>query len=162
MPQLEFADFAPQLIWLTITFVTLYWVMARIALPRIGAVIEERRDRIADDLDQAEQLKQKTEEAIATYEQALAESRAKAHAIAQETRDKLAAELEAERSRLDQKMAKQAEAAEARIGKAKDAALSQLSDVARTATENIVTSLIGGKLTKRELDSAVNKAQSEA
>ena len=161
MPQLEFADFAPQLIWLTITFVTLYWVMARIALPRIGAVIEERRDRIADDLDQAEQLKQKTEEAIATYEQALAESRAKAHAIAQETRDKLAAELEAERSRLDQKMAKQAETAEARIGKAKDAALAQLNDVAKSATENIVTSLIGGKLTKRELDSAVNKALAE-
>jgi F-type H+-transporting ATPase subunit b len=129
MPQLEIADFAPQLIWLTITFVTLYLVMARIALPRIGAVIEERRDRIADDLDQAEQLKQKTEKAIAAYEQALAQSRA--------------------------------EAAEARIAQARDAALSQVNDIASDAATNIVSSLIGSKLTKPEVSAAVAKALAE-
>ena len=161
MPQLEFGDFAPQLIWLTITFVSLYLLMARIALPRIGAVIEERRDRIADDLDQAEQLKQKTEEAIATYEQALAESRGKAHEIAQQTREKLAQELEGERAKLDQQMVKQVQAAEARITKAKEAALSQVNEVASATAENIVTSLIGSKLTKRDISSAVTKALAE-
>ncbi len=161
MPQLEIADFAPQLIWLAITFGSLYLVMARIALPRIGMVIEERRDRIASDLDQAEQLKQKTEEAIATYEQALAESRAKAHAIAQETREKISTELEAERMKLDRKLLDQTEAAEARIDAAKDDALSQIKDVAATTTEAIVTSLIGGKLTKRDVSAAVTKALSE-
>ena len=161
MPQLEIADFAPQLIWLAITFASLYLVMAKIALPRIGMVIEERRDRIANDLDQAEQLKHKTEEAIATYEQALAESRAKAHTITQDMREKIGAELEAERDRLDRQLSKQAEAAEARISKAKDAALSQIKDVATATTQEIVTSFIGGKLTKSEVGTAVTKALAE-
>jgi len=161
MPQLEIADFAPQLIWLAITFASLYLVMARIALPRIGMVIEERRDRIASDLDQAEQLKQKTEEAIATYEQALAQSRAKAHAIALETREKIGAEMETERARIDRQLSEQAEAAEARISASKDAALSQIKDVAADTTQEIVTSLIGGKLTKRDVGGAVTKALRE-
>lgn len=161
MPQLDVNDFAPQLIWLAITFVTLYWVMAKIALPRIGMVIEERRDRIASDLDQAEQLKQKTEQAIAAYEQALAESRAKAHAIARETREKIARELEDERAQFDRKMAEQAEAAEARIAAAKEDALSQVNAVAAATAESIVTALVGGSTTKRELDAAVAKAQAE-
>jgi len=72
MPQLELHDFAPQLIWLVISFVTLYLIMARVALPRIANVLEERRDRIASDLDKAEQLKRKTDEAIAAYEESLA------------------------------------------------------------------------------------------
>ena len=161
MPQLEIADFAPQLIWLTITFVTLYLVMARVALPRIGAVIEERRDRIADDLDQAEQLKHKTEQALATYEQALAQSRAEAQDIAQETRDKLASHLKAERIKLDAEMAKQTEDAEERIAQARDAVLSQVNDIASDSARNIVSSLIGSKLTKREVSAAVAKALAE-
>ena len=161
MPQLEIGDFVPQLIWLAITFASLYLVMARIALPRIGMVIEERRDRIANDLDQAEQLKQKTEAAIASYEKALAESRAKAHALAQESREKLAARLELERTEVERQLTKQADVANARIQAAKTAALTQINDVASATAENIVNALIGGKLTKREVDAAVAKALAE-
>lgn len=159
MPQLEFHDWAPQLVWLAISFVTLYFIMARVALPRIGTVIEERRDRIAADLDSAEQLKKETEEAIAAYEQALADARAKAHAIAQETRDKLGEEVEAERSEVEAEIAKKTTEAEARIQASKKAALSQVSDVAAETAEAIVKELIGGKVTKAELKTAVRKAQ---
>ena len=102
MPQLDFATFAPQLIWLTLVFGVLYLVMARVALPRIATVIEERRDRIADDLDTAAQLKSDTDDAIASYETALAEARAHAHSIAQETRDRLTAETDAHRADLEE------------------------------------------------------------
>ncbi len=88
MPQLEFHTFVPQLVWLVIVFGYLYVMMSRVALPRIATVLEERRDRIADDLDQAEQFKRQTDEAIEAYEKALAEARAKAHEVAQETRDR--------------------------------------------------------------------------
>lgn len=158
MPQLELHDFAPQLIWLAISFIALYVVMARVALPRIATVIEERRDRIASDLDQAEQLKRNTDEAIAAYEEALAKARTRALAIAQETREALAGEVEAEKTQAEEQIAEKMAEAEKRIADAKTAALKSVNKVAADAAETIVNELIGGKLTKAEVNKAVAKA----
>ena len=160
MPQLEFHDFAPQLIWLAITFTALYLIMARVALPRIATVIEQRRDRIASDLDKAEQLKKQTEDAIAAYEQAIAEARAKAHAIAQEARDKLGAEIDEERAEVEKQIAEMTAEAESRIQASKTAALAHVSDVAADTATAIVKRLIGGRVTKAEVGDAVGKALS--
>lgn len=143
MPQLDFATFAPQLIWLTIVFGVLYLVMARVALPRIATVIEERRDRIADDLDTAAQLKRSTEDAITSYETALQEARAKAHTIAQETRDRLSAETDARRTDLEGQLAARIKDAEASITATKNKALSNVRDVAVDVADAIAKQLLG-------------------
>ena len=158
MPQLVSGDWAPQLIWLAITFTVLYFIMARVALPRIGTVIEQRRDRIAHDLDQAARLKDQTEVAIITYEAALAEARAKAHGIAQETRNKLNAEMDRQRHALEEKLSAQTAEAETRINTAKTDAMGQVRDVAGETAEAIVSRLIGGTVAKDKLDAAVAKA----
>ncbi|MEE9589964.1 MAG: F0F1 ATP synthase subunit B' [Hyphomicrobiaceae bacterium] len=158
MPQLNPADFAPQLIWLAIIFIGLYFLLSRVALPRIGEVIEERRDRIQRDLDEAERLKTETEKAIASYEQALAEARGRAHNIAQETREKLSAEVARERTDVDKNIAEQTAAAEERIAIAKSAALSQVNEIAVETTETIVNELIGATTTGDEVAAAVSHA----
>lgn len=160
MPQLQFADFVPQLVWLAITFIALYLFLARVVLPRIGTVLEERRDRISRDLDEAEKLKAETENAIAAYEQAMAEARAKAHAIAQETRDKLHAEIEHERAEVDKKiMAKTAEAEE-RIAASKAEAMKQVNEIAGTTAQALVQELIGKTADEGDVSQAVSKALS--
>ena len=123
MPQLDFSTFAPQLVWLAITFAVLYFIIAKFALPRIGGTIEQRSDKIANDLDRAQSLKDDVDKAIASYEQALAEAKSKAHAIAQETREKLGAEIEAERQRVDALISDKVTEAEAAIAKAKTKAM---------------------------------------
>ena len=143
MPQLDFATFAPQLVWLTIVFGVLYLVRARVALPRIATVIEERRDRIADDLDTATQLKRNTEDAITSYETALQDARAKAHAIAQETRDRLSAETDARRAELEGQLNARIKEADARIKTTKDKALSNVRDVAVDVADAIAGQLLG-------------------
>lgn len=158
MPQLNAADWAPQLIWLAITFIGLYLVMARVALPRIGAVIEQRRDRIAHDLDNAARLKEQGERAVAAYEAALAEARAKANGIAQETRNKLNAETERQRAALEATLAAKTAEAEKTIGRTKDAAMAQVKDVAAEAAEAIVEKLVGGSVPKARVAEAVAKA----
>lgn len=158
MPQLELQDFVPQLIWLVVSFTALYFIMARVALPRIATVIEERRDRIASDLDQAEQLKQQTEQAIAAYEQALAEAHAKALGLAQETRETLAAEVEAEKARAEKLIGEKTAEAEKRIAQAKSGAMAHIDEVAGEVAEAIVRQLIGVKATKPEINQAVAKA----
>lgn len=159
MPQLEAHDWAPQLIWLAITFIGLYIIMAKAVIPRIGGVLEQRRDKIAGDLDQAQKFKNETEKAIEEYEAALAEAKSRAHAIAEEARNKLAAETQNERTKLEAELAERLAAAERSVKQARDDAMGQLRDVAADAAGAIVQELIGAKITKTKMTGALKKAQ---
>jgi F-type H+-transporting ATPase subunit b len=155
MPQLNPLDWAPQLIWLAITFSVLYLLMKYVALPRIGSVIDARAARIAGDIDAADKLRRETQEAIAAYEQALAEAKARAHAIAQEGRAKLNAEISAEREKLEKELARKQAQAEASIDSAKQAALKEVNAVAADTAAEIVQRLIGVAPSKSEVASAL-------
>lgn len=156
MPQLDFSTFSSQLIWLTLVFGVLYLIMRRVALPRIATVIEERRDRIADDLDQAAEFKRQTDEAIEAYETALAQARAKAHAIAQETRDRLHGETERHRRELEAKLNERIVEAEARIASTKQAALANVREVAVDVAGSIVGKLLGEDADRSAAERAVD------
>ena len=156
MPQFNFHDWAPQLVWLAITFIGLYLVMARMALPRIANVIEERRDRIQRDLDEAERLKEETEAAIASYERALAEARGKAHGIAQETRDRLAVEIAADQVVVDNQIADSIALAEKKITIAKNAALEHINEVATDTASALIEKIIGQAPNASDVKKAVN------
>ena len=67
-PPLNFEDFSPQIIWLALTFAVLYLLLSRLVLPRIGEVIDDRKDRIRRDLQAAERLKDETDAALKGYE----------------------------------------------------------------------------------------------
>ena len=161
MPQLNPLDWAPQLIWLAITFGILYLLMKWVALPKIGSVIEARQARIAGDLEAADNLRRQTEEAIATYEQALAEAKARSHAIAQEARNKLKDEVAAERTALERDLAAKSAEAEARIHQAKVSALKDVNAVASETAAEIVRRLIGVAPSQPESSAAVAAARKE-
>ena len=161
MPQLNPLDWAPQIIWLVITFSILYVLMKRVALPRIGSVIEARHARIAGDIEAADKLRRETQEAIAAYEQALAEAKARAHAIAQEANNKLKDEVAAERAALERDLAARLAEAEKRILQAKTSALKDVNEVASETASEIVRSLIGMAPSKPEVSAAVAAARKE-
>ena len=161
MPQLNPLDWGPQLIWLLITFGILYLLMVYVALPRIGGVIEARAAHIAKDLAQADKLRRETEEAIAAYEQALAEAKQKAHAIVDEGRAKLKEETAAERAKLESELGKKSAEAEARIDAAKTSAMREVNNVAADVAADIVRQLIGVAPAKAEIEKAVQAARKD-
>ncbi len=159
MPQLNPLDWAPQIIWLVLTFGVLYLLMVWVALPRIGGVIERRAAHISGDLSAADKFRRETEEAIAAYEQALAEAKQKAHAIIEEGRAKLKAESDAERAKLDKELAARSEEAETRIAKAKASAMKEVNAVAVDVASDIVRQLIGTAPAKGDIEKAVEAAR---
>ena len=161
MPQLNPLDWAPQLIWLVITFGVLYLLMKWVALPKIGSVIEMRQGRIAGDLEAADKLRRETQEAIAAYEQALAEAKARAHGIVQEARNRLKDEVAAERTALKRDLSAKLAEAEAQIHQAKVSALKEVNAVASDTATEIVRRLIGIAPTKPEVSAAVAAARKE-
>lgn len=154
-PPFDPNTFAPQLVWLVICFTALYIILSRVAIPRIGEVLEERRDRIQRDLDKAAELREDTEKAIASYEEALAAARNKANSIADETRAKLTAELNSEQSDIEEKIAKKAEEAENRIKKAKQEAFANVNEIAVATTATIIEKLLGKKPSGDEIKQAL-------
>jgi F-type H+-transporting ATPase subunit b len=135
--------FAPQLVWLAITFTLLYVILSRVALPRIADVLDERANRIKRDLDAAERLKAETDKAIASYEDALGAAKGKASEIARETRAKLAADVDREKLAIETSLTAKTNEAEARIGAMKSKALASVNDIAVTTAAAIVGRLTG-------------------
>src|SRR2546421_8404285 len=135
--------FASQIVWLVITFVALYLLISRIAIPRIGGIFEERERRIQDDFADAQRAKGESEAALAAYEKALADARNRAQAIGAEIRDKLHAEAEANRKGVETKLNAQLADAEKQIAATKSAAMANVRGIAVDAAAAIVERLIG-------------------
>jgi len=157
LPQLNPKDFAPQLIWLALTFGGLFFVLSRISLPSIAGVIEARRDRIQRDLAEAERLKGETEKALATYEQALSDARGNAGQLARETQARLASEVETERSKIEGELNVKLAQAEKTIADTKARALANVGEIAIETTGAIIERLIGEQATPDEIRAVLAK-----
>ena len=157
-PPFDPTFFASQLLWLAITFTVLYLLMSRLVLPRIGGILEDRRDRIARDLDQADRLKQQSDDAIASYERALAEARSGAFTIAAESREAAKEEANQRQAATEADLDKKLAEAEARIGEIKKKALADVTEVASEAAEAVVEKLLGKKPAASEVTAAVKAA----
>ena len=162
MPQFDPSSFASQLFWLAVMFTALYWIVSRIAVPRIGEVLEQRARVIQDDLDRAQALKAETDRAIAAYDKAMADARGQAYehmkaiqADMKSVADKRTADVSAE-------VAAQIGQAEARINAAKQAALDSIKTVAAETARDVVGKLAGLSPDAGAVDAAVTAALKEA
>jgi F-type H+-transporting ATPase subunit b len=142
-PPFQKDTFASQLLWFTLVFVALYLLMSRFALPRVGAILEHRRQRIESDLAAAQRLKEESDAAIAAYEKALADARGRAQALANETRQGAAEEAEKSRKALDATLNARIAEAEKVIADKRAAAMLNVQDIATGAAVAIVERLIG-------------------
>lgn len=157
MPQLDPAVWPTQLLWLAITFIALYLVIWRIALPRIADVLEARQRKLDDDLKKASALKDEAETILAEYEKMRADAQASAHEVLQKTQDEMKAEAARQHAETADKLAKQTEEAEARIAEAKSAALSSLEGTVTEVVAAATEKLIGVKAGDQEISRAVGE-----
>lgn len=159
MPQLDVNTWPPQLFWLGVTFLVLFFIITKVVIPRTGGVIEGRRNQIDGDLASAQRFKADTDKAVAEYEKWLAEARAKAHGIAQETRNALGAEVEKERGTFDGALDQKIAEAEKTIQATRGRAMASVADLATEIAADIVSRLTGTSVTKADAARAVAKAQ---
>jgi len=158
-PPFDKQTFPSQLLWLTVSFVALYMLMARIALPRVESIFAERRQRVSGDVAEANRLKGESETAIASYESALADARGRAQALVSDSRERQNAEAEARRKDLDTGLNARIAEAENKIAQTKAAAMVSVRGIATEAAAAIIERLTGSAPANRD---AVAAAVSEA
>ncbi|NQW09224.1 MAG: F0F1 ATP synthase subunit B [Alphaproteobacteria bacterium] len=161
LPQLDVTTFPTQIFWLIVSFTVLYIFMSKIVVPRIADVLEERQDRIADDLETAERFKGEAEGVKAEYEQTLADSREKAQALFRETHEMIVKEHAAAEAEAARKTAVTTKEAETRIAKEKDGALENLRAVASDAATAAMTKLTGISVDDTAVGKAVDAAMTQ-
>jgi F-type H+-transporting ATPase subunit b len=161
MPQLDAHSFASQLFWLVATFVPLYLILWKVALPRVVSTLEGRQSHIDHDLERASSLKEEADQAIVRYQAALAEARATARQELRAATEAAAAEAAQRHAALAQKLDQDIAAAEARIATARDAAVGEIGELVRELAGMAVERLSVEAPAAADLSAAVEAAMGE-
>jgi F-type H+-transporting ATPase subunit b len=143
MPQLDFSTWPNQIFWLLVTLVVIYFVLSKIALPRIGAVLADRKSTITNDLAAAEELKQKAVAAEKAYNDALANARTEAAKIVAQAKAEIQKDLDAATAKADAEIAAKAAESEKSIAEIRDGAAAAVSEVAKDVAAELVAALGG-------------------
>ena len=163
LPQLDLTTYSSQVFWLIVSFVVLYFLVAKLAMPRIAEVLEERQERIEDDLDKAETLKKEAYQVRIEYEKALSAAREKAQDATRHAQEEIAKRSAEAESAAQVKVTVMLEEAEKRIAASKTGAEGKPGDpisslersVAQEVVANAVQKLIGVDVTAADIDAAI-------
>jgi len=157
MPQLDFSTFPNQIFWLLVTLVVIYFVLSRIALPRIGSVLADRKGTITNDLAAAEELKQKAVGAEKAYNDALISARAEAGKIVAAAKADIQKDLDKALAKADAEISAKSAESEKRIGEIRAGAMEAVTEVAKDTAKELVAAL-GGKADAKTITAAVTAA----
>ncbi|MEK9672802.1 MAG: F0F1 ATP synthase subunit B' [Rhodospirillaceae bacterium] len=158
MPQLDFTTFVPQVVWLVLTFIALFLIMWKLAVPRIAETLELRQKKLEQNLEKAATLKAEAEAAEESYEKALAAARAEAHEAIAKVQADMKAKQEAEGANLGEKLRQRIEEGEAAINDAVQSALADVGGIAQEVAKAACERLTG----ETPDDAAVAKAVAAA
>jgi F-type H+-transporting ATPase subunit b len=158
MPQLDVHSFAPQLVWLAIAFVALYFVMSRLAVPAIADTLAKRQAKIQGDLDAAEKANEETKSLVAAYEKRLADAREEARRLMRERGEADNAVATAHFSELHDRLAKQIDEAEKRIAAQRDDVMAGLEHMAQDIGQEVYAKLAGQSADQAALAAKVSAA----
>lgn len=157
MPQLDFSTFPNQIFWLLVTLIVIFFVLSRVALPRIGGILATRKGTITNDLAAAEELKQKAVGAEKAYNEALVSARAEAGKIVAAAKADIQKDLDKALAKADAEIAAKTAESEARISEIRAGAMDAITEVARDTAKELVAAL-GGKADAKAVTAAVTAA----
>ena len=159
LPQLDFTTWPTQIFWLIVSFMLAYLLMWRIVVPRIGSVLEERHNRIEDDLRRARQASDDAEQARLAFEDMLASARNDASETTRKATESINKKMDRKMETANANLAKKMAGAEADIASAKQTALKDVSDIAATSAIDVVSQLTGLKVNKTDAKKQVKQAE---
>ncbi len=158
LPQFEFQHWFGQIVYLIFLFALLYWLMAKVFVPRLRGVIDQRAATIADAVQTARQVQAEAAgqaaAAKAEVEAARASSRSTAAAAKARVTDAANARAAEEEAVVNARIAE----AETAIGKTRDAAMTNVASIASDTAAAIVERLTGKAPTAAEAAAAVKGA----
>jgi F-type H+-transporting ATPase subunit b len=158
-PPFDPTFYASTIFWLLVTFGIVYYLMSKVALPRVSGILEDRAAKIDGDLAAAAAMQEKAKAAGEAYEKLLADARANAQGIGQKAKDEAAADADARRKTVEADMAAKVASSEASIAAALGKAMGNVDGIAADAAAEIVKRISGVAAKADDLKTAVAAAR---
>jgi len=154
-PPFDPTHFTSQLVWLAITFGAVYFLMSKIALPRVTNILETRKAKIESDLATAAKVQEEAAAAAAAHQKTLNTAKANAQALAQDTHNRLAADTDARRKALEADLTAKLVEAEAQIAATKAAAMANVNGIASETAQAILQHITGQPVDSAAVEAAL-------
>ncbi len=157
LPQLDFGIYPTQIFWTFVLFFVMYIVVGRFALPRVSNVVEDRKDKIEDDVTQAALMEKEANNLKLEYENAIDQVRSQAFALIKEESHKLDNEIIKWTKDLETKINERLKQADKRITKMKNDVLDDLQNLSQDITKDVVSKLTGKTVANDVVDDVVKE-----
>ncbi len=161
MPQLDITTYTSQLFWLCICFFSMYFIMAKIIIPRIADIIDQRQSKIDDYINKAMEIKKQAEESLEKYQNALAQATSEADKSLNKTQEELNALIAKRQEELDKKLREKITSSEAQINKSKEQALQQLHEISENLALEIVKKIGLTEIKPQNIKAAIKKVETK-
>lgn len=162
LPQLDPTWYASQIFWLVLTFASLYLIFSRKILPELSSTIEDRRQRIDGDLEQAETLRDEAEKVHLAYETILEEARNKSSDVFLKTEQKMKDQTSAKLDAFRETSLTETQKAEANVAKTKKAAMKDMDLIAAEIAAQAAEKIIGIKADIRQVKTVIDSINKKA
>ena len=155
MPQLDPKYWASQAFWLILVFTILYISIAKFYLPKIKNNLDNRENKIKDDLDDANKFKELSENKLKEYEKILENAKKEVIKIQIESKNKLDKDIKTKKETVEKEIEKEIIKAQKEISDLKKNSISDIQKISENIASNIIETISGDKLNESSIKAAV-------
>ena len=151
MPQLDWSTYLSQAFWLLVCFCALWILLANLVTPKLADVIEQRKRKINDYVEKAEQLNRQAQNSLLKYQQTLAEAQAQAQKQLDIGRAELKAKLDAKAAKMTKEINQKIADSELDLATEKQETLQQIEAISQDLAYHIVQKLGFNNISKKDI-----------
>ena len=155
MPQLDPTYWASQAFWLILIFSGLYLVLANLFIPKIKSSIDNRENKIKDDLDEAQKLKNLAEQKLKEYELSIESAKTEVQKIIFESKNKLNLEIRNKKKKFEKEIEIEVESAEKEIENLKKNSLKSISAISEEMSSKVIEQISGEPMNQSSVKAAI-------
>ena len=161
MPQLDPTYWASQVFWLAIIFSSIYFLIAKIFIPKIKSNIDMREDKIRKDLEEAKNFKEEAEKKLKNYQDLIQVAKNDAKKIISESRIKLNEDIQTKKDEIQKKIDQETKDADNEIKKFKSDSLKKVGSISEEMVSEVIKDIFGEELNKSSIKAAVSETLKE-
>ena len=158
MPQLDPTYWASQGFWLILIFTLLYLALSKLFIPKIKNSIDDRENRIKDDLDEAQKLKEVSEAKLKEYEISIEKAKKDVQKILFESKNKLNSDIQNKKKTFEKEIETEIENAEKEIESFKKDSLESISKISEEITSKIIENISGEPMNQSSVKATVQES----
>ena len=155
MPQLDPKYWASQAFWLILVFTILYISIAKFYLPKIKNNLDNRENKIKDDLNDANKFKELSESKLGEYEKILENAKKEVIKIHLESKNILDKDIRIKKEAIEKEIEKEILKAQKEISDLKKTSLADIQKISENIASNIIESISGDKLNESSIKATV-------